>query len=159
EFCNYLGFDYFQGHFFCRPNIIAGQQLPVNRLATLRLLAKLQNPDVEAYELEETIRLDPSLSYKLLRFVNSAFCALPRTVDSLPDAAMFVGTQRIRIWASLIMLASMEDKPRELMVTAIVRARMCEQLARMLQQECSDKFFPVGLLSLLDAMLDCSMAE
>ena len=159
EFCEGLGFEYFQGFFFCEPKLIQGRQIPMNRLAATRLVAKLQDPDIKGEELEETIKQDAALSYKLLLFVNSAHYALPRRVDSIGHAAMLIGTARIRTWASLLMLASMDDKPRELMVTAIIRAKMCEQLAEAQHVRNAEQFFTVGLFSVLDAMLDCLMAD
>ena len=159
DFCNGLGFDYFQGFFLCKPKLIHGKQIPTNRMAATRLVGKLQDPDIKEKELEETIKQDVTLSYKLLRFVNSAYCALPRRVDSIGHAAMMIGTERIRIWASLLMLATMDHKPRELIVTAVVRAKMCEGLAHSLRLPATDQFFTVGLFSVLDAMLDATMAE
>ena len=155
--CTDLGFDYYQGFFFCKPKLIEGRQVPVNRLAATRLVAKLQDPDIKGDELDDTIRQDVTLSYKLLRFVNSAYCSLPRTVDSMGHAAMMIGTQRIRVWASLLMMATMDDKPRELMMTAIIRAKMCEELASAKGLRPSEAFFTAGLFSVLDAMLDTTM--
>ena len=159
EFCDELGFEYFQGFFFCKPKLIQGKQIPMNRLAATRLVAKLQDPDIKGEELEKTIKQDAALSYKLLLFVNSAYCALPRKVDSIGHAAVLIGTARIRTWASLLMLASMDDKPRELMVTAIIRSKMCEQLAEAQHIRNTEQFFTVGLFSVLDAMLDCLMED
>ena len=159
DFCSDLGFDYFQGYFFCKPKLIAGKQIPTNRLAATRLVAKLQDPDIKGDELEETIRQDVTLSYKLLRFVNSAHLSLPRKVESIGHAAMMIGVSRLRTWASLLMLASMDDKPRELMVTGIVRAKMCEELAAANGLSMGEQFFTVGLFSVLDAMLDSRMED
>ena len=157
QLCSDLGFDYFQGYFFCKPKLVEGKQIPTNRLAATRLVAKLQHPDLTADQIEETIRQDVTLSYKLLRFVNSAYSALPRNVDSIGHAAMMIGTARLRNWASLLMLATMDDKPRELMVTGIVRAKMCEQLAELTGIRMPERFFTTGLFSVLDAMLDSKM--
>jgi EAL and modified HD-GYP domain-containing signal transduction protein len=87
EFCKELGFTYFQGYFLCKPKLMEGRQIPTNRLSATSLVAQLQNPDIKFDELEDTIRQDVTLSYKLLRFVNSAHCALPRKVDSIGHAA------------------------------------------------------------------------
>ena len=157
QLCSDLGFDYFQGYFFCKPKLVEGKQIPTNRLAATRLVAKLQHPDLTADQMEETIRQDVTLSYKVLRFVNSAYSALPRNVDSIGHAAMMIGTARLRNWASLLMLATMDDKPRELMVTGIVRAKMCEQLAELTGFRMPERFFTTGLFSVLDAMLDSKM--
>ena len=158
EFCCKAGFDYFQGYFFCTPSSL-DHEIPVNRLATVRLLGRLRNPDTSPEELEETIRTDLALSYKLLRYANSAYIGLQREVDSIGHAARLVGLDRLRLWASLLMFSKMEDKPRELMVTAIVRAAMCERLAMSAREQEKGPFFTVGLLSVLDALLDCPMAQ
>ncbi len=159
EFCRGLGFDYFQGYFFCKPNVVSGAKVPANRVAILMLLAKLQEEDIEISKIESEIKSDVSLSYKLLRYVNSAHCGLPKKVDSIGQAACMVGIDKLRMWVTLMSLASMEDKPYELLVTATVRAHMCEQLGRALEQEFTDQFFTIGLFSVLDGFFDCELSE
>ena len=159
EFCRALGFDYFQGYFFCKPNVIAGARVPANRIAILMLVAKLQEKDIEISQIEKEIKSDVSLSYKLLRYVNSAYCGLPRKVDSIGQAACMVGIDKLRMWVTLMSLASMEEKPFELLVTATVRAHMCEQLGRALNQDAIEQFFTIGLFSVLDGFFDCELSE
>lgn len=159
DFCRDLGFDYFQGYFLCRPDIVKGQRTPANRLVTLRLLAKLQDPETEFDELEEIISRDVSLSYKLLRLINAAIYGLPKKVESIRQALLLLGTKFITSWVSLIMLTGVNDKPQELMVTALVRGKMCELLAQAMQQANKEAFFTIGLFSVLDAMLDTPMPE
>lgn len=159
EFCRSLGFDYFQGYFFCKPKIIAGARVPANRMAILMLLAKLQERDVEISEIARKVKSDVSLSHKLLRYVNSAYCGLPRQVDSIGQAACMVGIDKLRMWVTLMSLVSMEDKPYELLVTATVRAHMCEQLGRAMGQNGSDQFFTIGLFSVLDGFFDCELSD
>ena len=125
----------------------------------MRVLANLQNPDVSSNELEATNSADVTLSYKLLRFANSAFMGLDRPMKSINHAVKMVGIERIRVWASLLMFCKMEDKPPELMTTAIVRAAMCERLASSADEGPRETFFTVGLLSVLDALMDCPMEE
>ena len=158
EFAKKAGFDYFHGYFFCEPRLTT-EDVPLNRLATMRLLVRLQDPKVNVQQLEETISEDLALATKLLLFCNSAFVGLGRTVNSIGHAAGLIGIDRIRIWASLLMLSRMEDRPRELMMTAVVRAKMCESLAEMSNLAPKATYFTVGLLSVLDAVLDCSMAH
>ena len=159
DFCRDLGFDYFQGYFLCRPDIVKGQRTPANRLVTLRLLAKLQDPETEFDELEEIISRDVSLSYKLLRLINAAIYSLPKKIESIRQALLLLGTKFITSWVSLIMLTGVSDKPQELMVTALVRGKMCELLAQAMQQANKEAFFTIGLFSVLDAMLDTPMPE
>ncbi len=159
EYCKALGFEYFQGYFFCKPDVIKGQRSPANRLTILQLLARLQDPDVEFRELEEIISRDVALSYKLLRVVKAAFYGLPRKVDSLRRALLLLGTKVIASWVSMIILAGIDDKPHELMLTAMIRAKMCELLGRAMAQQNTAAFFTVGLFSALDALLDTPMSE
>ena len=159
EFCRDLGFDYFQGYFFCKPNIISVKPMPANRMAVLALLAQLQNPTIEISQLKRIIQEDLSLGSQVLRYINSAFFEMPKQIDSINQAVYMVGTDRLRTWASLLMLARIEDKPIELLVTGIVRARMCEQLALALNVREVDHFFTVGLFSILDGLLDRPMED
>ena len=157
--CQALGFDYFQGYFFCRPELVSSRRLPVNRLATIRLITKLNNPDVKMRELEETLSQDLSLSYKLLRYANSAVCGLNHEVESIRHAAVMVGLERMRIWASLILFSGLEDKPQDVIVTGAIRGRMCEKLAESLKIDHPERLFMVGLFSVLDAVFDRSLEE
>lgn len=158
-YCNELGFDYFQGYFFCKPKIISGSRMPANRLTALRLLAGLQNPDIRVNELEALVSQDVAMSYKLLRCINSAFYSLPRKVESIRQAIIILGSQWLKTWVSLMVLANIDDKPRELMVTAMVRAKMCELLAAGAQQKGTERFFIAGLFSVLDALMDRPLEE
>ena len=159
QLCQALGFDYFQGYLFCRPQLVSAGRLPVNRLATLRLITKLNNPEIKMRELEDTLSQDLSLSYKLLRYTNSAVCGLNHEVESIRHAAVMVGLERMRIWASLILFSGMEDKPRDVIVTGAIRARMCEKLAESLKINHPERFFLVGLFSVLDAVCDRPLEE
>ena len=152
--CKELGFDYFQGYFFCRPQNVSGQKLPVNRLAMIRLITQLNDPDIKIPELESAISQNVSLSYKLLRYINSAMCGLDRQVESIRHATVLLGLEKIRIWASLIVFSSFEETPRDVIVTGAIRARMCELLATALRLPRPERHFLVGLFSVLDAILD-----
>jgi EAL and modified HD-GYP domain-containing signal transduction protein len=159
KFCKELGFDYFQGYFFCKPEIIRGQRTPANRLTILQLLARLQDPEVDMRELETLISRDVALSYKLLRLINSPFYGLPRKVDSLRQALSLLGTRFITTWVSLLILSGIDDKPHELVVTAMVRAKMCELLGKALGRASTETFFTAGLFSALEALMDSPMEE
>lgn len=158
-FCRDLGFHYYQGYFFCKPNIISGSRMPADRLIALRLLAGLQNPDISVTELEVLVGQDVAMTYKLLRCINSAFYSLPRKVESIRQAIVMLGSQWLKTWVSLMVLANIDDKPPELMMTAMVRAKMCELLAIAAAQKGPDKFFIVGMFSVLDALMDRPLEE
>ena len=155
--CKDVGFDYYEGYYFCRPQAREDRPLPSNRMSTLHLLSKLQDPDISLDELERAVAQDIAMSYRILRYLNSPINAMPRKIESLRHAIALVGTGLIRRWASVIWLESIEDKPRELMIMAMVRAHMCQQLGNAMGAKNLDQFFTVGLLSLLDALLDRHM--
>jgi len=160
ELCQELRFDLVQGNFFCQPRVVAESGVvPVNKLARITMLGELQKPDIDFDGLQDIIGRDVGLSYHLLRFINSAFFALPRRVESIRDALVLLGVINVRKWATLMALADADDKPRELVVTAIVRARMCEQLALSYQHKDAEGFFTTGLLSVVDALMDTSLVE
>jgi EAL and modified HD-GYP domain-containing signal transduction protein len=130
--------------------------MPANRLTVCSLLAKLHHPDVTIKEAESLIGEDPSLSYRILRYINSAAIAMPRKIESMQQAVRMVGLDHIRTLTSLVLLFSLDDKPRELIKTSIVRARMCQLLGEGPTQNLGT-FFTTGLFSTLNAFLNCSM--
>jgi c-di-GMP phosphodiesterase len=156
--CRALGFDYFQGYFFCRPQLLTNRSVAANRAVVLHLLQTLTDPRLELRELETILAGDVTLSYKLLRYANSAAFGLRREVESLRDAIVLVGLNTIRNWASLILLDSVSrDKPPELIKIAMVRAAMCERLAMHLDPSARPQAFVTGLFSVLDAIMDAPM--
>jgi EAL and modified HD-GYP domain-containing signal transduction protein len=158
EFCHELGFDLFQGYFLCKPKIVRGRGISANRLSTLRLVGRLNEPWVEVGELEDLIAHDVGLSYRLLRYINSAFFGLRREITSVRQAVVLLGLDNIRRWATLLALASVEDKPVELLVTALTRARLCELLAPGFRAD-PGSLFTIGLFSVVDAIMDTPMGE
>jgi len=155
--CRKLGFDYFQGFFLTRPNFESGQKVPVSRLATLRLLAKLYDPDIEFHDLEEIIRNDVALSYRLLRLINSVFYSRPKKIESTRQALTLLGLHRIREWVSMLILSEIVEKPHYLVITALERAKMCELLT--LKAQKMEMGFMVGLFSILDVLLDMPLED
>jgi len=158
EFCRTLGFDFYQGRFVSR-SASKTREVPVNRLALMRILAKLQQPDIEMPELERIVSQDVSLSFKLLSYANSAAIALPRKVASVGHAVRLLGMEMLRNWARVLLMSAVDDKPRELMTIALMRARMCERLSETLPAAQKESFFSAGLFSVLDALLDCPMEK
>ncbi len=159
EYCKTLGFDLYQGRFIARSAAQEEKQIPVNRLAMMRVLTQLQDPELPMPEVEKTISLDAALSYKLLSYANSAAVALPRSVSSVGHAVRLIGTEMLRKWASVLLLSTVDDKPRELMTISLVRARMCERLSEFVKNAEKESFFSAGLLSVIDALLDCPMEK
>jgi EAL and modified HD-GYP domain-containing signal transduction protein len=159
DFYREEGFEYFQGFFFCKPKIFSSAKISRNRVAVCRLLARLHQPEVDTQDIERIVSEDLSLSYQLLRYINSAAIGLPKHIESIGHAVRLVGTEQIRLLASLMMLASVDEKPQELLTTSLVRARMCEIVAQQQNYPNPNAHFTVGLFSTLDAFLDCQLDE
>lgn len=154
ENCKQMGFDYFQGYFFSRPQIISGDKLPTNRLSILQLIARIYDPEVTFDELDRLISQDVTLSFKLLRVINSAAYALPRKIETMKQALTILGIKNIRNWISMISFSGVDDKPSELFRSSMIRAKMCECLAQASGARDSDSYFTVGLFSNLDSLMD-----
>lgn len=158
EFCKSAGFDLFQGYFLARPQIIVGRKMSDNKQSVLQLLSALQDPDVPVEKIEKMLARDTVLSFKLLRLVNSAAFGLARKVDSLKQAIMLLGLNKIKNWVNILAMSNLGDKPHELSIAALTRARMCELIANHFNGKTkTDGYFTVGLLSTLDAFMDAPM--
>ena len=157
--CAALGFTVFQGEFFGRPDHTRQRRVGTGGVASLAALAEVARPDASFEDLEHAIGNDVGLSLKLLRYVNSAFFALPRTVESVREALTLLGTATVRRWATVMALVAASDAPEELVELALQRARMCEVLGGNRAVDASDGHFTVGLFSVADALLDSPMED
>jgi c-di-GMP phosphodiesterase len=157
--CQALGFTVFQGAFFAAPDPARQRRVGTGGVASLAALAEVAKPDATFEDLEQAIATDVGLSLKLLRYVNSAFFALPRTVESVREALTLLGTATVRRWATVMALVSASDAPEELVELALQRARMCEVLGGNRAVDASDGHFTVGLFSVADALLDSPMED
>jgi EAL and modified HD-GYP domain-containing signal transduction protein len=157
ELCQTLKFDFFQGYHFSQPKMLKFRGVPANQLAILQLVSKLHEPEIDLKAIESLIRQDVSLSYKLLRYINSAYFNLPRRIDSIQRAIILLGTKNIRSWATLISLANIDHHRSDLITVALERAKMCELLAEAVGIKQKESGYTVGLLSVLDAMTQAPM--
>jgi EAL and modified HD-GYP domain-containing signal transduction protein len=154
-----LGCDLFQGYFFCEPVLLRHRGVAANRMSLLRVVAALHDPKVELAELEHLIARDVALSFRLLRYINSAFFGLRGEVRSVGQALALLGIENLRQWATLTVLASIEDKPPELSITALIRARFCERAGAQLGIARPGELFTLGLFSVIDALMDAPMED
>ncbi len=155
-----LGCTLFQGYFFAKPQVIRSRALPTFMHTYLGLLTTLQRPQIRLEHLESLVRKDVSLSYRLLRYVNSAWYKRRREIRSVGHALRLLGQDQARRWVTLVTLACLgKDKPPELLVTALTRARFCESVAREIRGIPGEHAFLTGLLSVLDALVDRPMVE
>ena len=157
SFCRELGFDLFQGFFLSKPTLVKSARLPDSKVNILRLIAKLQEADVDVGDVEEIIRHDVALHFRLLRTVNSAYYGLPVEIRSISHAVTYLGLSTIRRWTQLQLIASSGNMPGELIRQALIRARMCELLTREMPKQAQETAFTIGLFSLLDSMLEVPM--
>lgn len=156
-----MGFEYFQGYFFSKPEIIKGKEIPGSQLRLLEIVANVNAQDFDFDTLETLIQTDLSISYKLLRYINSAFFRRKSEISSVKQALVFLGQNEIKRFVSLVALSSAAaDKPNELIRCSCIRARFCELLSSVSSYaELSDELFTAGLFSNIDAVLDRPMAD
>ena len=159
EFCLDLGFDYFQGYFLSRPRIIKGSSLPSNKLAVINLLAVLNNPHADVEDLEEAISFDVSMSYKILKLINSSFFSFRNKVESIKHAIVILGRNQLRSWASMIAMSKLDDRPSEMIHIAMTRGKMCELLAEQANMGSLESYFTAGMFSALDILMEREIAE
>jgi len=155
------GFVYFQGYFFSKPVTRTTNKISGNKLAYLRTLQEINRPELSYEDLEAGIKQDVSLTYKLLRFINSVWFGLRHEVKSIKHALVWLGPKEVRKWFSLVSLRDMGgDKPDELIRCAMLRARMGELLAPLVGLKANAaNLFLMGIFSVLDAMLDAPLEE
>ncbi len=157
KLCIELGFDYFQGYFLAKPQIVQGTKAKQGTQSILQLLAKITANNADFKSIAHILSNDPELSFRLLKMVNSPAFGNGRQVESLSQAIALAGLDRIRNWAIFLLMASNSHKPAELCVISSTRAKFCEQLAFSSKACDPCQAFTVGLLSTLDAHMDMPM--
>lgn len=156
-----MGYNFFQGYFFSKPTIQAGNKIKSNVLNYMRILSEINNPDYSYDKLEEFFRPDVVLTYKLLRFINSIWFGLRHEVSSIKHALVLLGPKEIKKWLSLVAMSSLaEGKPSELILGSLVRAKACEDMAAVTRQtDVAPELFLTGMFSYIDAITDMPMTE
>ena len=156
-----VGFAYFQGYFFSKPHIISGREVPGYKLNYMQILREMNKAEADFDVLEHIIKRDMSLTYALLKFINSAFFGFSAKIQSIKQAITLLGMNEFKKWVSLIALTGMgNDKPEELMVNSLIRAKFCEFMARKTNmKDKSSDLFLMGMFSMIDAFIDRPMQE
>ncbi len=154
-----LGFSYFQGFFFSKPERIRIREIGSAKINLLCLMAEINQKSTTPKKLEKIIQRDVALTYKLLRYVNSSYFYRLHKIESVAHAITYLGDTEIRRYLILVLISELAiDKPGELLRLAVVRAKMAELLATACKQQGrSDEIFLLGLFSLLDVILDTTM--
>jgi EAL and modified HD-GYP domain-containing signal transduction protein len=156
-----MGYSYFQGFFFSKPVILSGKDVPSYKLNLLQVLQELNQPFMDVKKIESILVRDVSMSYKLLRFINSAAFGIPSEIRSIRHALNLLGLMELKKWMSLIVLSQIgSDTPEELTINSIVRAKFCELIADLIGMKSRrDDFFLMGLFSYIDTFLNRPMSE
>lgn len=157
--CVSLGFDTFQGYFLQHPQVFSAKPVPSAKLGTLRVVAILQNDDCSIADVERHISQDVSLSYRVLRSINSSYYGFSRKVESIRQAVVMLGFEKLRQLCALIALQALEDRPPSVMLEAMIRARMCELLGSLRKVKDPSPLFITGLFSTLDVLTGIPMGE
>lgn len=158
QFLRDLGFYYFQGFFLEMPVITRTKRLPHDRAKLLRLLATLYDQRLDLRSVEGLVAAEVGLGVRMLKLANSTALSRGAKIGSLQAAMARLGVQQVAALVVLILASGFDDKPLELARQVLIRARMCEQLARNATIP-ADEMFTAGLLSLLDAILDQPLKE
>jgi len=155
------GYSYFQGYFFSKPEIFSGQDLAPYKLNYLRIIQEINRFGGDFDRIEEIVKQDVSLSYKLLRLINSAAFGLVTKVTSIKYCLVLLGIKEFVKWVTLVSLRNIgEDKPDELIILSLIRARFAELLAPEVGlRERSSDLFLMGMFSMIDALMDKPLQE
>ncbi|AGW12581.1 EAL and HDOD domain-containing protein [Megalodesulfovibrio gigas] len=163
DLCRACGFQLFQGFYFSKPQVIPGRTLSTGNMAKLQLLGQLARDDYDVGRVAQTVTQDPSLSFRLLRHLNSAAFHLARKVDSIPQAVAFLGGRALRQWLLVATLSDMGDSDRgqELFYSSVLRGRFLATCSHRMPRPAlsEDGFFLLGVFSQLDALLGQPMDE
>ncbi|MGH9499502.1 MAG: EAL and HDOD domain-containing protein [Terriglobales bacterium] len=153
------GFVYFQGYFFRKPETLNTHEIPANQVNYLRMWQAVAKPEIDIREVEQVIKSEASLCYRLLRYMNSAAFGFGNEIHSIRHALSLLGEREVRRWIRLVAtLGAGQGKSSDLVLSALVRARFCELLPPRVGAGESDLFL-LGLLSLMDAILEIPMAR
>lgn len=155
------GYAFFQGYFFSKPVIRSGRSIPAFKLNYMKMLQEVNRADVDFSDMERIIKRDLAMTYKLMRFINSAYFGVIEQVNSIKRALVLLGIDEIKKWISFIALDNMaQDKPNELIKTSVVRARLCENIAMQVGlDDYAAEAFLMGMFTVIDAIMDKPMRE
>lgn len=160
--CKGLGFDLFQGYYFARPVVLSGRRADSSKLALMRLLGLVLN-DAGTPEIEQVFKHDPSLSYNLLRLVNSVAMGMRSKISSLKQAIVVLGRQQLQRWLQLLLFVNQGgDMQSPLLELAATRGKLMELLAiaqSPQDKDFHDRAFMTGIMSLLDTLLGMPLEE
>jgi len=158
--CTELGFDYFQGYLLAKPRHVNGKALDVGRLAKLRMSSQLVDSECPVSKLEQIIKSDPAMTHQLLQLAGiGAARGMRRNVKTINEALVILGWRRLQSWVALLLIADKGRGSQEGITNALIRARMCELMAKDIDPSASDEAFTVGMVSSFDLLLGMPLEE
>lgn len=160
EWCKELGFTYFQGFFFSRPEVVKTKNLSPAQMTLAELLYETSNEEVDLPKITQIFERDINLSYKLLRYANSASFKRVSEISTIKQAIVTLGHLELKKFLSLLFSTQVNNtKPDELLKMSMIRARFCEQVAVVERSQDIGMAFLTGMMSLIDAILDESIEK
>lgn len=161
ELARKMEFELFQGYFFSRPEMMSTKGIASSQITKLGLIKEFSRSDIDIEKAETLIKNDAAISFKLLKFINSAYFARLNPIDTIKDAITYIGTEELKKFIKIVVMSDLNnEKPNELIRISITRARMCEQLGRVLKTGFSgEELFTLGLFSLMNVLLNCKMED
>jgi EAL and modified HD-GYP domain-containing signal transduction protein len=156
-----MGFGLFQGYFFSKPEILSKQDISANQITKFKLISEVGKSEMNLALIEDLIKMDVSVSFKLLKFINSSYFRRRNSVDTIKDAIMILGEDELKKFICVVVVSDLNPaKPNELIRTSITRARLCELCGSHLKTGFSiEKLFTIGLFSAMDAIMDMEMKD
>ena len=160
ENCKALGFDLFQGYLLARPSLVRGRRLAPEQISCVQLATSLLGQQFSVDELEALVRRDPALTLQLLQVASiGASRGMQRSVRSVREALVLLGSRQLQSWISLILVAGGGGASQEQLTFALTRARMCELLAKSVDVSMAEMAFCAGMISSFDLLLGVSLDE
>lgn len=161
EQCLEMGFDYFQGYFFSKPEVLKAHDISPAKISLLQILAEVNREEMRFSAVETLISRDVSVSFKLLRYINSPYYSRGQDISSIRQAILRLGEAGIRRFIPIILMSAFaHNKPHELIRSSVIRARFCELLCENAKTRLKrPELFTLGLFSQIDAIMDVQMNE
>jgi EAL and modified HD-GYP domain-containing signal transduction protein len=161
ELAKAMGFSLFQGYFFSKPEIISKADISAGQITRLKLVAALQKEAIDIQEVEGLIKNDVGVSFKLLKFINSAYFRRPTPIDTIKDAITYMGLNELKKFIRIIAVSDLNSHaPKELLRGSVIRARMCEKIGKFFKTGfTADELFTLGLFTSMDAIMNHRMED
>lgn len=147
--CQALGIEYFQGYYLAMPEIVAGRQHTPSKTTTLQLMAKISDPDIDFDELHHIIASDGSLSYKVLKLVNSGYFRRVSKIESLKQAMAILGLDNLKAMAAMLLLQDLPIDNAGAQSATLSRALFVDHLCQAIRPSLAQQAFTTSILSSL----------